>query len=76
MGFLIRYVLVFRLILNCNSSNLYLAFIAKNLGIMYCHESVKGVKITNEIAALEEIDLYMYNYKNQGLYPKHGVDVF
>lgn len=43
---------------------------------MYCHESVKGVKITNEIAALEEIDLYMYNYKNQGLYPKHGVDVF
>jgi len=35
----------------------------------------KGVKITPEIAALEEISTYQYNYRNQGLYLNHGIDL-
>lgn len=33
----------------------------------------KGVDITVEVKGVEEWSVYMNNYKNQGLYPNHGV---
>ncbi|MDR2424534.1 MAG: RHS domain-containing protein [Prevotellaceae bacterium] len=34
-----------------------------------------GVKVDLEIAGMEEWDTYLYNYKNQGLYRNHGIDI-
>ncbi|MCK9453429.1 MAG: hypothetical protein M0Q90_17170 [Bacteroidales bacterium] len=36
----------------------------------------RGIKMSPVIMALEEVDAYTHNYWNQGLYPKHGMDVF
>lgn len=36
----------------------------------------RAVKLSPVILALEEVDAYSHNYWNQGLYPKHGIDVF
>ena len=35
----------------------------------------KGVEIDFEVAAKEEWSTYMYNYRNQGKYPDHGVSL-
>ena len=54
----------------------YLKFVAEHEG-MHARNVLSGkyidVEITVEVKGMEEWDVYMNNYRNQGLYPKHGV---